>query len=188
MTGQTYAVGMVGRLSDAAAAALVLRDAAAEQRRLSADSRTNNGQAEHEDFADWLEERADRLVGELGGGEQDEAQLGLVSRDGQQGLGTCSPEPPLLDREALRAAVIRVVDDSLEKGALSPDWIVDAVVELARPMPTQEQLAEAAVRGIRFNLPVDAFGQSKRLDEYFLIWGNAAAINVLALLSKGAGS
>lgn len=39
-------------------AAVALREAASEQRRLSADARTDNGQAEHADIADWLDERA----------------------------------------------------------------------------------------------------------------------------------
>jgi hypothetical protein len=45
------------------AGARALKDAAAEQRRLAEESRTNNGQAEHEDIADWLEERADEIPG-----------------------------------------------------------------------------------------------------------------------------
>lgn len=36
-------------------------------------------------------------------------------------------------------------------------------------------IAQAAVAAIRYNVPVDGFGQSKRLDEYAAIWGNAVA-------------
>jgi hypothetical protein len=38
-----------------------LREAALAQRQLAADARTNNGQAEHEDFADWLDDQAAAL-------------------------------------------------------------------------------------------------------------------------------
>lgn len=41
---------------------VALLEAAAEQRRLAADARTNNGEAEHTDIADWLEERAGQLT------------------------------------------------------------------------------------------------------------------------------
>lgn len=51
-----------------------------------------------------------------------------------------------------------------------------------QPTPTQQQLADAATRAIRFNLPIDGFGESKRLDEYAAIWGNATAKAVLVLL------
>ncbi|HWD83294.1 MAG TPA: hypothetical protein VG497_30550 [Kribbella sp.] len=123
--------------------AQALREAAAEQRRLAADARTNNGWAEHTERADWLEERADRLAGETGGGEHDDAVLGLVT-DGEQGLGTCSTQP----------------------------------------VPPIAVLAEVAVKAIRSFLPVDGFGQAQRLDEYAAIWGNAAAHNIHALLTK----
>ena len=45
------------------AGAAALKEAAAEQRRLAEEARTSNGQAEHEDIADWLEERADAIPG-----------------------------------------------------------------------------------------------------------------------------
>lgn len=51
-----------------------------------------------------------------------------------------------------------------------------------QPRPTHRQIAEAATRAIRFNLPVDGFGDSKRLDEYAAIWGNATAKAVHVLL------
>lgn len=88
---ERYVAPTLEVLDGAAAAALVLRDAAAEQRRLSVEARTDIGLAEHEDIADWLDERADLLAGEAEGGERD-GRLGLVSQEGQQGLGTCSPE------------------------------------------------------------------------------------------------
>jgi hypothetical protein len=47
----------------------------------------------------------------------------------------------------------------------------------------QEALAKAAVAAILYNLPIDAFGDQKRLEEYAAIWGNAAAKAVLALLN-----
>lgn len=148
-----------------------LRAAAAEQRRLSGDARTNNGQAEHEDIADWLEERADQVAGVLEGGDGDDARMGLVI-GGEQGLGTCSPERahliadgeavtscchrtpfelprteritvdpalancrPLLDRAAVDAALIANADSLTRQG--------DAVLELARPMPTDDQVEDA---------------------------------------------
>jgi hypothetical protein len=43
---------------EATAKAEAIREAAQAQRQLAADARTNNGQAEHEDFADWLDDRA----------------------------------------------------------------------------------------------------------------------------------
>jgi hypothetical protein len=47
------------------AGAEALKTAAAEQRRLAEEARTNNGHAEHEDIADWLEERADEIPGRV---------------------------------------------------------------------------------------------------------------------------
>jgi hypothetical protein len=38
-----------------------IRELAQAQRQFAADARTNNGHAEHEDFADWLDEQADKL-------------------------------------------------------------------------------------------------------------------------------
>lgn len=38
--------------------AQAVRELAQAQRQLAADARTNNGHAEHEDFADWLDEQA----------------------------------------------------------------------------------------------------------------------------------
>ena len=38
-----------------------LREAAAAQRQLAADARTGNGVAEHEDRADWLDDRANAI-------------------------------------------------------------------------------------------------------------------------------
>lgn len=51
-----------------------------------------------------------------------------------------------------------------------------------QPRPSQEHLAATATKAIRFYLPVDGFGQDKRLDEYAAIWGNATAVAVLDLL------
>lgn len=124
-------------------AAQVLLEAAAEQRRLASEARTNNGQAEHADIADWLEERAGLVAGGMEGGELDDAVLGLVT-GGEQGLGTCS----------------------------------------THPVPAVPELAEVAVKAIRSFLPVDGFGQAQRLDEYAAIWGNAAALDIHALLTK----
>lgn len=90
-----------------------LREAAAEQRRLAADAPTNNGWAEHTERADWLEERADRLAGETGGGEHDDAVLGLVT-DGEQGLGTCSTHT--ITRAAVDAALIANADSITRQG------------------------------------------------------------------------
>ncbi len=70
----------------AAMRAEVARELAAEQRRMAEDARTSNGQAEAEDFADWLEDRAKAMEG----GEGDAAGQRVVT-DGEQGLGTCSP-------------------------------------------------------------------------------------------------
>lgn len=53
---------LAGELALARVRADALREAAAEQRRLAEDARTNNGEAEHTDIADWLEERADQLA------------------------------------------------------------------------------------------------------------------------------
>jgi glutamyl-tRNA reductase len=43
---------------DATVKAEAIREAAQVQRQYASDARTNNGQAEHEDFADWLDEQA----------------------------------------------------------------------------------------------------------------------------------
>jgi hypothetical protein len=40
----------------------------------------------------------------------------------------------------------------------------------------------AAAKAIIYNLPLDGFGDSKRLEEYALIWGNAAARAVVPLV------
>lgn len=68
-------------------------------------------------------------------------------------------------------------------GALWKAGMLVAPGSAALSMPTQQQIAEAALGGIRYNLPVDAFGQAQRLDDYAAIWANAAAIKVLALLT-----
>lgn len=55
----------IGLATDAKAIAAIkaeaLREAAQAQRQLAADSRTGNGRAEHEDRADWLDDRAAEL-------------------------------------------------------------------------------------------------------------------------------
>jgi hypothetical protein len=38
-----------------------------------------------------------------------------------------------------------------------------------------DEAARIAVEAIRYNLPVDEFGQARRLQEYTAIWGNAVA-------------
>lgn len=43
---------------EATVKAEAIREVAQAQRQLASRSRTNNGQAEHEDFADWLDDRA----------------------------------------------------------------------------------------------------------------------------------
>jgi hypothetical protein len=50
---------------------------------------------------------------------------------------------PLLDRNAVSRDLTEVVDRSMETGALPLSELVDAMMELARPMPTREQIAEA---------------------------------------------
>lgn len=41
------------------------------------------------------------------------------------------------------------------------------------------RLGVAAAQAIKFNLPVDAFGQERRLNDYADIWGAAARTAVL---------
>lgn len=53
-----------------------------------------------------------------------------------------------------------------------------------RPVIDREAATKAAVDAILYNLPLDGFGQERRLTDYAAIWGNAAAKAVLALLPK----
>jgi len=52
---------------------------------------------------------------------------------------------------------------------------------------TTATVAQAATDAIRYNAPVDGFGQSKRLDDYAALWGNAVANRLVAdgLISDG---
>lgn len=43
----------------------------------------------------------------------------------------------------------------------------------------KDVLADAAVKAILFNLPVDGFGEEERLQAWAHIWGNAATIAVM---------
>jgi len=45
-------------------------------------------------------------------------------------------------------------------------------------------LGVAAAQAIKFNLPVDGFGQTKRLNDYADIWGAAARTAVLNELAS----
>jgi hypothetical protein len=71
-----------------------------------------------------------------------------------------------------------------EREAFETGW--EAGHEAAQPVVDQEAVAKAAVAAILYNLPIDAFGDQKRLEEYAAIWGNAAAKAVLALVNGGA--
>jgi len=53
-------IDLSGNAADAIKAD-ALREAAQAQRQLAADARTNNGRAEHEDIADWLDDRATEI-------------------------------------------------------------------------------------------------------------------------------
>lgn len=154
------------------------------------------------DLLAWL----DDAVKAMEGGERDDGRLGLVSGDGEQGLGTCSPEPipdeavdkatgvyggpswkmraaleaaapllsarPLLDRAAVDAALIANADSINRQG--------DAVLGLARPMPTREEIAKAIHDVVHPNC------QSPHVIYADDVEGDAADA-VLALLSKGDG-
>lgn len=54
----------------------------------------------------------------------------------------------------------------------------------ARPLTQAEltRLGTAAAHAIKQNLPADAFGDARRLDNYADIWGAAARTAVLACL------
>lgn len=157
------------------AGADALKEAAAEQRRLAADARTDVGQAEHEDIADWLEERADEMPGR---------RLHCPLGCDEGACETC----PCCSAGFCVYGLDGLPDDPEDVGAwlevaAEHNPVAALLAAQARPSPTQEQIAQAALGGIRFNLPVDAFGQANRLDDYTAIWANAAAIKVLALLN-----
>ena len=131
---------------------VALLEAAAEQRRLAAESRTNNGEAEHTDFADWLEERAEQLAA------HPVEPAPVVADHTNCTCDLCAACPcswaqitvghlcdlkskvaaALLDR----AAVKRRLETARGHG-WTEDVTVDAVLELARPMPTDAEIHEA---------------------------------------------
>lgn len=146
-----------------------LKEAAVEQRRLAEDSRTNNGHAEHEDIADWLEERADAIPGRpmhcpvgcadgaceicpccsagfcvygMDGLPEDPEDVGqwlevAAAHNPVAALLKARAGSPVIDREALSLRL-----QTAQGHRWDHDTTVDAVMELARPMPTVPQLRE----------------------------------------------
>lgn len=64
------------------------------------------------------------------------------------------------------------------------ETLTDALMELPEVGLTREQLGTAAAKAIIYNLPLDGFGEPKRLEEYAAIWGNAAADAFLKLIGR----
>lgn len=62
-----FAAAQRGLEPIAAIKADAIRELAQAQRQLAADARTNNGHAEHEDFADWLDDQAAALEPQMEG-------------------------------------------------------------------------------------------------------------------------
>lgn len=105
----------------------------------------------------------------------------------------------ILDPQAVDAALRQVVahaDYDLLKSLEGDESGVDEFPQYAMRFiaeyekqtgseSARDQLVEAIFGAITFNAPVDGFGgQDKRLNEYAVIWANAAATAVLALRNK----
>ena len=151
---------------------VALLEAAAEQRRLAADARTDNGQAEHTDIADWLEERASQLAATPAPVVTDDAaqivaafiaqreeyvrvlrQCVDADADYHRWQGHAEARRQLADR--LRAAPLLGPRPLLDRDAVrlrletarghrwDDDTTADGIVELARTMPTDAEIHEA---------------------------------------------